>query len=386
MAVSVTSVTFEPPVIRTGQSGDNWCITWAADGEQYVSMDDGYGWTEPEAQWKNFHNNRIYRISGGPDLKSFLAEELAGAPIYTQAARPRQRPAVKTAKTGDRWNWWSWYAYGIVSIDGNLYQFISHTAQIHGFGAFDGCQLIWRPKQQSGWKRWNGTDACDGDRWFAGKGGNQLLFFDEPNYAFSWITVAQFGQDYRENTDGYVYLYSPNGRWHSNQLNMARVRKSDILVRSKYEYFVRRKPDGRAEWVKNDINRRGIVHTFPAGWGWYSWSPSVVWNKQLGLFVMAAAGTQKQDTSSMHEQTGSLMLLWAQKPWGPWHQFYYDELWDGDDPNNRLYEPQLSPKWIYDNGRTMYLIYSDARDHWTTNYKWNMQKITLHVNDESVKE
>ena len=138
---------------------------------------------------------------------------------------------------------------------------------------------------------------------------------------------------------------------------------------------------GEPEWV-SDITKRGDVYLFPEGWGWYSWSPGVVWNRDLGLLIMACAGTQRPGTgpvmdSFMHYETGGLMMLWAENPWGPWHKFYWDGLWDGDDPGNRLYIPQLSPKWIFDGGKTMYLIYSDARDGHSTNYKWNMQKIRL---------
>ena len=204
---------------------------------------------------------------------------------------------------------WNWYAYGLVSIDANIYQFISHCAELRGWGWFDGCQLVWRPAGETGWLRWNGSDANDDDRWFAGAGRNELLFHNEPERAFSFITVAQFGRDYEQNRDGYVYLYSPNGTQHPEQLNLVRVRKDHILDRTQYEYFQERTPDGGAVWVRDSISARGAVHEFPQGWGWYSWSPSVVWNEPLGLFVMAAGGTQRPGTgepmdSYMHYDTG----------------------------------------------------------------------------------
>ena len=31
-------------LFRSGEKGDNWCITWGADGNQYTSMCDGMGW------------------------------------------------------------------------------------------------------------------------------------------------------------------------------------------------------------------------------------------------------------------------------------------------------------------------------------------------------
>ena len=167
---------------------------------------------------------------------------------------------------------------------------------------------------------------------------------------------------------------------------MARVKKEDILKRNKWEYFVKIKGNGEAEWAVDNLHKRGNVYTFPKGWGFYSWSPSVVWNKELGLFIMAVAGTQKPGTGGvledyMHYETGNLMLLYAEKPWGPWHKFYEDEKWDADDSENRLYLPQISPKWISDDGKTMYLVFSDAGRDYSKRYKWNMQKFRLIFNN-----
>jgi hypothetical protein len=387
----ITDVEFDPHVTRSGRSGDNWCMTWGADDDVYTSLCDGSGWKPYEGE-KEFFNNRIFRISGGPDSASFQAHKLVPSPEYGALTQLRRWNEHKNRM--DKW-WhdpeldrkvtaWNWYAYGIVSIDANIYQFISHCAELRGWGWFDGSNLVWRPAGQSDWLRWNGSDANDDDRWVAGQGENDLLFDNEPDYAFSFITIAQYGKDYEQNRDGYVYLYSPNGTQHPEEINLARVQKENILDRTEYEYFQERTPDGGAIWAKNDIEARGAVHVFPEGWGWYSWSPSVVWNEALGLFVMAAGGSQKQGTgdpmdSFMHYETGSLALLSAENPWGPWEQFHYEEAWSGDSEDNRLYEPQLSPKWITDDGRTMYLVYSDARDRHSTNYHWNMQKITLNV-------
>ncbi len=49
---------------------------------------------------------------------------------------------------------------------------------------------------------------------------------------------------------------------------------------------------------------------------------------------------------------------------GPWKRFHYTEYFYGDRRENRTYGFKLSTKWIYDTGKTMYLIWSDAgEDH-----------------------
>jgi len=379
-------VEFDQYVFRSGDNGDNWCLTWADDGDLYTSQCDGRGWLREDGSKRNFKNNQIWRISGGPDSASFKATMLTSAPDYTRKAQEvvygpidLTTDAYEEFPQSDRLDVWNWYAYGIVSIEGNMYQFISHVGDGKGFGWFDGSQLIWKPKGQKNWLRWNGTDADNNDKWLLNEGGNELLFYNEPDLAFSFITVAQYGQDYRENKDGYVYVYSPSGKYNAHLLNMARVRKEDILDRSKWEYFVKIGEGGKPEWAIGNIEKRGIVHEFPKGWGFYSWSPSVVWNKKTGLFIMACAGTQKPGTGEvledyMHYETAGLMMLYAEHPWGPWHQFYWNESWDVGNPENRAYLPQLSPKWISEDGKSMYMVFSDCTKSYTIHYKWNMQK------------
>jgi hypothetical protein len=381
--------TLDSTVIRYGDVGDNWFSTWGSDGALYAAQCDGRGWLDDDGNMREFKNNQIWRITGSPDSANIQAEMLEGYPDYSRTGITEIYGPIISPDTTTRFplpkskelGAWNWYGYGIVSIDGNIYQFISHCADKKGWGWFDGTQLIWSPKGDKRWLRWNGTDASDRNRWLLNEGGNQLMFFNEPDYAFSFISVAQFGQDYNENKDGYVYLYSPEGKLKSANLNMARVKKENILDRDKWEYFTQINEKGKAEWIMDDITKRGIVHQFPQGWGFYSWSPSVVWNEKLELFIMVAGGTQRPGTGERmsnwpHNESGSLMLLYSENPWGPWTQFYYNINWQvGED--NRTYLPQLTPKWISDDGKSMYIIFSDFYREPNDYYKWNMIKMNI---------
>ncbi|MCK5369770.1 MAG: hypothetical protein KAQ62_14515, partial [Cyclobacteriaceae bacterium] len=87
-------------------------------------------------------------------------------------------------------------------------------------------------------------------------------------------------------------------------------------------------------------------------------------------------------SSSPHNESGSLMFLYSENPWGPWNQFYWKENWQVGEDINRLYLPQLAPKWISEDGKTMQLVFSDAANGHSTYYKWNMQKIHLNLNND----
>jgi hypothetical protein len=52
------------------------------------------------------------------------------------------------------------------------------------------------------------------------------------------------------------------------------------------------------------------------------------------------------------------------------------EYFFSDREQNRTYGFKLNPKWIYDDGRTMCLIWSDASDNHTTNYKLHYANTT----------
>jgi hypothetical protein len=88
-------------------------------------------------------------------------------------------------------------------------------------------------------------------------------------------------------------------------------------------------------------------------------------------------------------KVNQVYLLWADNPWGPWTVFFHDGHWVNDDTNDgRLFSTVLSPKHIYDNGETMYLIYSDLRfvleynRNWSyPHYRWNQQKITIQLDN-----
>ena len=58
--------------------------------------------------------------------------------------------------------------------------------------------------------------------------------------------------------------------------------------------------------------------------------------------------------------TGRFSCILMDYSWGPWTQFYYNNHWQpGGDPNERTYQPKLSPKWISDDGKEMVLIWSE---------------------------
>jgi hypothetical protein len=190
-----------------------------------------------------------------------------------------------------------------------------------------------------------------------------MVFFAEPQNAFSLLSVLQMGRNYEANRDGYVYIYGPNGVDENsiNQLVMFRVPKARIVDRGAYEYFAGIEPDGTARWTKQ-IEARGVVHTFPGGWvgkGHYAWQPSVSYNKPLGLYMMATWGWCFDDEGT-HNKASYLGFWVADNPWGPWIQVHEETAWrPGSDAAAFAYQPQIAPKWIAADGKSFWLVWTD---------------------------
>jgi hypothetical protein len=340
-------------VLRLGGSGDNFHMTWADDGRMLVSSDDGYGWNNDQV----YYNTRVFAILGGPGDARF--EDVKGY--------PKLDPPFKDEIP-------RYYGYGVLALDGEIYHFLSALSDLRVKSALPRQRMV---GVKAIYSRDNGVTWCNQDgtspvRWeeFPDRNRRNLLFYEEPQEAFSWLSVLQMGRGYKQNKDGYVYIYSPNGNLEGqiNELVMLRVRKDKILERSRYEYFVKTLPNGEAAW-SSDIGARGLVHTFPRGWAsskeWaYSWCPSVVYNAPLGLYMMSTWGSGTNPNGGLlgglYDRPSYLGIWIAPQPWGPWTQIHEESAWLPEgDTTARAYQPQISPKWISSDGKSFWLVWSD---------------------------
>ena len=371
---------------RIGRAGDNWCTTWAKDGSQITNMCDG-NWTG--VQEPSFIHTNVYRITG--DAASFEKSDIFAYPDFS-------------GEEG------SWFGYGIVAVDDNVYSVISKTPGTSWSGPFTGIKILKSADNGQTWRRINrkGQEQLLEDKSpLRNVVNEEEMFFlkeygmrhkEQKAYPFSFVSFVQNGKNGSASKDEFVYVYAPEGA-HAHKLTLARVPKDSFGVRDKWEYFTRFDENQISNW-SSEIEKRGYVHEFPDRnkdgqvFGWYSWLPSVVWNEGLGLYIMVNGGTYgghgMTDSDKdyyhpwMHTETGSLGFWYSENPYGPWTQFFYTEKWTVDDPANRTYQPKLSPKWISADGKQMTLIWSDAmkndkgKSH-TVNYLWNQMQITIDL-------
>ena len=356
---------------RMGGRGDNWHTTWAADDKLYTAMCDGTGFTDVEGYTGMFYNSRVYAISGDPPNHSF--EHLPGFPDITKGPGPDDRN--------------KYYGFGIIALDDCIYHYL--TTPNHPFtyddARFVGCKLIHSPDLGETWLNQDGS-AVVWEEW-SERNRDNMIFFEEPDEAFSLITVLQMGKNYEHNRDGYVYLYAPNGNLEGtmNQLAMCRAPKDSLLDRSSYEYFVSRNEDGSANW-SGDIADRGPSHTFPSGYvnvkvHPYAWQPGVVYNAPLGVYMMSSWGMAVSDDGRWFDGPSYLGFWVADHPWGPWRQVHEDTSWTpAGDELATAYQPQISPRWIAEDGRSFWMVWTDfqrVEGGKRPYYDYNVQQVEI---------
>jgi len=360
----------EETVLRLGGCGDNWHMTWADDDRQYVSLCDGTGFPGLP---HNDYNSRLYAISGSPPDVTF--EYLPGYPDLLSSQQPGCRNR--------------YYNFGVLAIGGKIYQFLStpnRPFREHD-PRFVGAKLIYSPDNGKTWCNQDGSSPVVWEPWEE-RSRENMIFFEEPGEAFALVTVVQMGRGYRDNRDGFVYLYSPNGNTEGmmNQLVLCRVPKERILDRKAYRFFAGRRPDGGAEWSER-IEDKAAVHSFPSGRvnttiHPYAWHPSVVHYAPLGLYLMANWGMGCAEDGRWFGKPSYLGFWTAPDPWGPWTQVHEEAEWTpAGDRNARAYQPQIAPKWIAPDGLSFWLVWTDFQDMdgGKPYYSFNAQKVEVTI-------
>ena len=175
---------------------------------------------------------------------------------------------------------------------------------------------------------------------------------------FGLVGFINFGKDYAEARDEFVYAYShdgPQADGPADRFVLMRVPQDRITNRAAWEFFVRRDDQGQPVW-SDDVNQHGAVFehrdaclrsaiTYNAGTKRYLWWQAI---------PQPRGHKDRGDTRF----DGGFGIYDSPEPWGPWTTVYFTTEWDtgpgehGDFPS----------KWISDDGRTLHLVFS-GDDH-----------------------
>ena len=344
--------------------GDMWPTTWADDDNLYGGAGDNLG--SPMNFW---------RIQGNPPGQLFLVHKLPIDPAKDCSFPAHPTLGIKPA--------------GLICVDNVLYFAVE---QMHYGVIIKNKEKSWeinddnKPAnpdfiRQLNVRAWIITSTDYGENW--DKEATKKEFFTG---RLASPYFLQFGKNYQDARDEYVYAYFPTGNdgnsyWENGDcILLGRADKAKILMREEWEFYSGLKND-KPVWDKDDT-KAVPVFEYPLMTG----ENHVVYNKGIKRYIMGNYGfmTPKGEPRPYHqnfivkdEETrypSQLTLFEAPEPWGPWALFYKDDNWGMYGG----YQPNFPTKWISEDGRTMHMVSSGTFD----DYNFTVQKLILKLNPD----
>jgi CubicO group peptidase (beta-lactamase class C family) len=286
-------------ILRRAKGSDNWPITWGDDDALYTAYGDGNGF-EPFVSEKL--SMGLATVSGTPP--DFLGMNLRAAGLESKGDGSKGRKAS-----------------GLLMVDGVLYLWARNVTN---------SQLAWSSDHGKSWTwaHWKFTNS------------------------FGCPTFLNFGKNYAQARDDFVYIYSPdtgNAYEAADQMVLARVPRDQIRNRAKYQFFQHIDSNAEPAWTTLIDERAGVFKNRSG-----CFRSSVSYNAPLKryLWVQILPGTQgkKEDTRFQ----GGFGIYDAPEPWGPWTTAFFTEKWDVGPGESGSFPT----KWMSNDGRTMQLVFS----------------------------
>lgn len=293
-----------------GSDGDNWPITWVEGDLQIVAWGDGTG----------FENDDEGPLSLGfasvrgdpPDLRVTEFESTADTPVGWGADGRK--------------------ASGLLMVEDTLYMFVRNARLGDDHR---NARLAWSTDRGRSfeWADWNFSET-----------------FGAPAF-------VQFGPGYQNSRDGYVYVASQandDAYGFSPEIVLARVPTDAIRDRDSYEFFAGRGEDGPI-WRSNVADRAPIFRD-PKG----TQRIAMTYDPEIDRYLLTTSHEVPDQEGSHGPGFG---LFAGPEPWGPWRTVYYDDDFvGGKGEGEGAYHHRFPSKWISDDGRSLWLVYSRLAD------------------------
>jgi uncharacterized Ntn-hydrolase superfamily protein len=305
----ITKLTWSPDIIKMEGciSGDNWPTAWVSDSLQITAFCDGRGFSKQ-----------------APDLSLGFAKVFGDPPdFHAENFESDADTPMGGGSSGIK-------ASDMLAVDGILYMFVRN----------------YKPAGSDDFT--NSRPACSTDL------GESWTWADwHFSETFGCPAFVQFGMNYQRARDDYIYIASQandSAYGFSPDIVLARVRKDRVMERNRYDFFAGLDDNGKPLWSQ-DISKRKPIFTDPKG----TQRIAITYNAPLGRYILATS----HQTGTKATHTAALGVFEAPEPWGPWATLYYDDHWSVEDGKDcRTYHHRFPPKWISEDGKTMWLLYS----------------------------
>lgn len=298
----ISSVEFAPAesVIRKARGSDNWPITWADDDHLYTAYGDGKGFL-PYNDIKL--SLGICRVDGNPP-------DFTGTNIHTRSGE-----RVGDGKYGPK-------ASGLLMAEGTLYMLVRNRGN---------SQLAWSEDRGHTWE------------WADWKFESGL----------GCPTFLNYGKNYEDAQDGYVYIYSQNEESAykaSDEMILVRVPVKSLKEQDAYSYYSGLDPKNKPGWT-GDYKQRKAVFVNPGK----CYRSGITYNKGLDRYIWCQIiPVSARGTSRGPRFQGGLGIFEAPEPWGPWKTAFYTLDWDMGPGETG----SIPTKWMSEDGLTCHYLFS----------------------------
>ena len=353
---------------RFGGYGDNWHMSWADNDKVYVSLCDGTFLPGAEGpKVPSEYNSRMYAITGdAPDLKfEFL-------PKYPNLLNEGGR------------NWSRYYNFGTLALDGKLYQFLSTPnhpfnephAEIRG-GEVDLLAGQRGDVAESGWVVARGLGEVGGsheEEHGVLRGAGRHVFADH--------RAADGAELFAEQR----WLRLPLRAERQRRRNDERVGAMSCAEGSCFG------SGGIRVLCRGGCGRRGEVVWSDGGSGGGSHiSQGLRQHEFASLRVAAECGLLCAGRAVFNDELGDginqawrvvwqaelLRLLDGAAAMGAVEAGLRRSRWTpGGDQAARCYQPQIAPKWISEDGKKFWFVWTDYQGE-LKYYAYNAQQIEV---------
>jgi hypothetical protein len=303
---------------RDAPGSDNWQLTWADDDHLYGAWGDGGGFGG---------TNSDGRVSLGVARVEGSRDSYKGVNIW--GGKNSLSPASFEGK--------SW---GMICVDGVLYMWVAPKSLLADMQSE--ARLHESRDRGRNWtpSRWAFTRAEE----------------------LTIPTICQFGRNYQDARDGFVYHYLIAPRDSSDYrvqkpgaIHLARSPRGRLMDRGAYEFLAGIR-NRRPLWTKNVANKRPAFEDRENGVGWVS---SICYNAGRKRYVLMVEHTASS--------RGNLGVYDAPEPWGPWTTVHFlseaagDQFGAGQEqvPANTFFW-NLPTKWHSRDGLEFTMVFTGA--------------------------
>lgn len=368
--------TGERTPIPGGIHNDTHPMTWAADGEMYMSSGDPnfayFDGVPRHVSWQEaFEKPELYPHMGGVDVERITGYG-AGFGIEQVNTMPGLiGPGGNGAKPS-----------GMISVQGSLYLAVQNLLgkktpphrpdSQHGSDAAilrsDDFGKTWSPDIQTGLIEME-AQFYDRRNWTwrnppeerTGWQGWQPMF---PGYRFGGPSFVQFGRDCAAAVDDFVYAISGDQWDNGSELRLGRVPQDRIQEIESWEWAV--VGQNGVAWTQ-DLSSSPPVLVIPR----HISLPEMIYLPGLQRYLLLTWGLHKD----FHVEDGSeLTILEAEHPWGPFRLVHYEEIWDSLEICP--YCPRVPLKWFDQDALSGWLFHSGSW-HTVEHYKPHVRPFQL---------